>query len=421
MFHKKKDDILMRTVTWPVDVGDEQLAILKKVSDHHWQLWGEAVEERQQAFETHLAPLYAELKSAAERRDAAEIKRLKAAVNTAFKEHLPDAVDQINSLTPRRGRDSAFARMPRNWQEETLKIVDGAYKSFMALRKAGDVDARPPRRRSEWEFCEIRGRTGFKVRGDVLALSPGGFAGCEQFSFPIKSYQRAQLALAQERGRLKSFSLYRKPRDMREEGRFWLSVTFELPQPEAESFDPQNAVYVALGASYIGVVSPAGEETIALWRPDRYWKGEIDDLDERMKVQTKGSRRWRRRNAAKQKKFRKMANLQRHDRRNLPLELIEQHGIHFVVSEVVVRSKKGKLADSSKPERGGALGLNWSAQNTGSFQMFVAQLREKAREYGGSLREHRIPLDVVPNDNLLSREKKIPMARALRESFLRSL
>lgn len=420
MFHKKNDNILIRTVTWPVDVDDEQLHILRKVSDHHWQLWGEAIEERQQAFEMHLASLYAELKTATERKDATEVKRLKAAFSAGFK-YMPDVVKQINALTSRRGRDPVFARMPRNWQEETLKIVEGAYKSFMALRKAGDTDARPPRRRSEWEFCEIRGRTGFRVLGDALALSLGGFAGCEKLLFPIKSYQRAQLALAQEKGRLKSFSLYRKPRDMREDGRFWISVSFELPRPEAEPFNPQSAVYVALGASYIGVVSPAGEETIALWRPDRYWKEEIDHLDERMKAQTKGSRRWQKRNAAKQKKFRKMAGLQKHDRRNLAVELIEQHGIHFVVSEVVVRSKKGRLADGSKPERGGALGLNWSAQNTGSFQMFVAQLREKAREHGGSLREHRIPRDAVPDGDLMSREKKTPMARALRDSFLRSV
>lgn len=432
MFHKKRDDIFIRTVAWPIKVDDATVEVLRKISDHHWQLWSDAIGERQSAFDENLAPLYAQMRVAKERNDPAEVKRIKTALAEAFKRHMPDAVSQINSLTPRRARDREFARMPRNWQEETIKIVDGAYKSFMALRKAGDMDARPPQIRSEWDFCEVRGRSGFKVKGHELVLSLGGFAGHDTLTFRVNSYQRAQLAHASDKGRLKSFSLYRKPRDLREKGAFWLSVTFDLPRPQAEQFDPKKAVYIALGASHLGVVSPQGEEVVHLWRPDFYWKPEIENVFVQRGVATssdpstlipvtKGSRRWRRRNAARQKKFRKMSGLQRHDRRNIPHELMSEHGVHFVVSEVVVRSKEGKLADGSKPERGGSLGLNWSAQNTGSFQLLVAQLTEKAKECGGSVREYRLPRSSVPQGFGKAGENKIAMARALRESFLSSL
>lgn len=416
---KPKEGILYRVVKFEVHPDEAQLAVLRKVSDNLWMIWNEALEERQKLFDTYIAPLYERLKEAAAKQDAPGIAEFRKELAMAHKEHKITLFDQINALTPRRNADNAFARVPRNWQEETLDTLNAAFTSFMALRKNGDPKARIPRRRSEWDFCEIPGRFGFKViEGKEVALLCGNLSGETKFTFPIpEQYQQKQLARASV---VKKFTLYRDEPDMRKPGRFWISLAYEIPKPQEKPFVPEEAVYVSLGASSIGIVSPNGEEVIELWRSDKHWKPMADTLDERMKRGNKGSRKWRKRHVAKLKMLRIMGAQQKQDRREIvALDLLRRHGVHFVVSDLVIRSKKGKLADASKPERGGQLGLNWSAQNTGSIAYLVQWLEEKAKENGGTVRKHRLPPEQVPPGE--GHENKIPMARALRADFLRSL
>ena len=98
------------------------------------------------------------------------------------------------------------------------------------------------------------------------------------------------------------------------------------------------------------------------------------------------------------------------------MDTLMGHGKHFVLTELVVRSKEGKLADGMKKERGGSLGLNWSAQNTGSLARLVMQLEEKVKECGGSVRKHKLVLSQYPPG--IGAENKLWMARKLKESFL---
>ena len=107
-------------------------------------------------------------------------------------------------------------------------------------------------------------------------------------------------------------------------------------------------------------------------------------------------------------------NLQ--DEREVARYILERHGTHVIVSELVVRSKEGKLADSEKPGRQGRLGLNWAAQNTGSLARLVALLEEKAKEYGGSVRKHKLVLAEYPPGT--GAANKLWMVEKLKESFL---
>lgn len=461
---QKEETTLYRVVKFEIKPTLEQIALLRKISDNLWLVWDEALAERQKRFDTHVAPLYEALKAARERQDTAETSRLRELLKSAYKEAQVTLFDQINALTARRACDTGFASVPRNWQEETLDTLDGAFKSFVALRKNGDPQARPPRLRSEWYFCEIPGRSSFSIRnGTMIELAPNIF-GKGALSWPIpQEYQGIMLARA---AKVKKFTLYRDERDMREKGRWWISLAYEIPKPVVKPFVPAEAVYVALGASSIGIVSPKGEATIPLWRSDKSWMPEIKTLETRIDhpssgtnvhALTKGSRAWRRRQKARRTMFALIGTQQKQNRREIVADLLgirdariakatqDQrdnkeglarflqvedalqenlsdevfgYGVHFVVSDLVVRSKPGKLADSSKKERGGALGLNWSAQNTGSIAYLVQWLEEKAKEYGGTVRKHRLPAERVPGG--IGHENKIPMARALRDDFLRS-
>lgn len=406
-------DALYRVSKFPIYPSEEQIIALRTTSDNLWEVWNDALHARVNAFETHLTPLYKNLRQAVEMQDSIGVRRIRKEMAVAYKS-MPTLYDQINSLTEKR-RNGAFGRIPRNWQEETLDALDGAYKSFLALRKRGDYDARPPRERSERAFSEIPGRSGFKIADGHITLSAKYVPAGMELKFSIPNYQQGELARAIG---IKKFILFRTPSDMKEAGRFWVSIAYELPQPESKPFVPIAAAYVCLGASSIGIVSPQGEIVIDLWRPDKHWKPKIDEIEEPLKRCAKDSRQWRKLITAKRKMFRLMAVQQKQNHREVVARLVREYGAHFVVTDLVVRSKKGKLADAERPERSGSLGLNWSAQNTGSLAALVAQLEMKARENGGEVRRFQF---VPPQTDLRSRERKVPFARLLREQYLQSL
>src|SRR3989338_7585454 len=291
---KSKPEVLYRVAKFPIYPNESQFQILRKVSDNLWMVWNSALEERRTAYSKFVAPLYEGIKESVKNQNVAETARLRGELKAAYRE-LPTLFDQINALTPRRNQQNGFAAVPRNWQEETLDTLDGAYKSFLALRKNGDFDARPPRARSEWDFCEVPGRFGFKIQSGEFALSCGKLS-LEPLHFPIPEHQQGMLSRAIA---IKKFTLYRDERDMRKPGRFFASLAYEIAKPEEKPFVPEEAVFVSPGASSIGVISPMGEVVIPLWRADKHWKPHVDAAADRAKNCAKGSRKWRKRTAAR--------------------------------------------------------------------------------------------------------------------------
>lgn len=418
----KKVGVLYRAVQFEVLPNEAEEQVLWTISKNLVHVWNEALAERMVVYDEFLAPLYAEMKEAP---DEKEIERIKRRIRAALRDHRITLFDQIKALTPRRDADETFAAVPRNWQEETLDMLEGDFKSFFALRRNGDWDARPPGPRKEGNFCEITGRMGFKgvigLEGAKFVLSCRNISE-DSFVFLIPPYQAEKLA---HRESVKKFTLFRDERDPKKPGRFWISLVYELKKPEERPFIPEDAVYLALGASYIGVLSPNGEEVIKFWRPDKHWQPRIEKVKERMKALPRnGSLKWQKQNSAKRTMEKIKSRQQRQNHREVVAGLLGKdaaeralgHGVHFIVSEMIVRSKEGKIADRSKKERGGVLGLNWSAQNTGSIAEFTAWLRIKAAERGGTVRTHR--LSYFPKSEGTGRENKIALARALRESFL---
>ncbi len=433
---QKKEGVLMRTEKWELKLDTEQEKLLVRVSDSLREIYNWGLEQWMGAYRE-----WREQKKAGVEKP-----------NIRF----PTFFDEVNQLTAMKKVDEAAglfrARVPRNWKEETLDALHGGLSSFFSLVKKGDRDARPPKPRNELRFSAIPGRSGFSIKGvardKYLVLAPNIFKEEEELTFPIPGeYQALMLARA---SRELKFIISRDEPWLSKPGRYWISLSYEIPKPEQKPFVPEEAVYIALGASSIGVVSPRGEEVIPLWRSDKHWKPEIDTVEailkgkrrsevaaiasgkpraNRRSALTKGSKTWRRLQKSRGEMFRIMGAQQTQDRREVvAIDLIEKvagnliygHGVHFVVSELVVRSKEGKLADASKEERGGPLGLNWSAQNTGSIGYLARWLEEKAPEYGGTVRKHKLPYEALPDELPEGHENKIPMARALRDDFLKS-
>lgn len=384
----KERPVYYRAVKFEVVPSEEQLKILVRISENLRAVWNWALSARMEAYEAW--------------------KVRKAEGNGQEKEvKLPTLFDQINQLTALRESEE-FAFSPRNWQEETLDRLNGSFLSFFTLVKNGDGDARPPRERQEGSFQVIPGRSGFAVKDVRVVFAPNIF-GKDTLAFPIPEYCIRKL----EAGVVKKFTLSRDEHDLGKKGRYWVSVVYEVAQPEMSVPVRGDHVYLSLGASSIGVLAKGYNGVIDLWRPDKHWKPLIESVEARLKTVTKGSKRWKRRMNARQTMFSLMRKQQRQDHREIVAELMSL-GRHFVVTDYVVRSKKGKLADGDDATRGGPQGLNWAAQNTGSFLDLVMHLEEKVKEVGGSVVRHKLAAP-PPRGIGKGRDNKIAVARHLRK------
>ncbi len=419
---RKKEEILARTIKWELALSPEQEALIIRISDGLREYYNWALETEQSAFDAYTAAVKANPE-----------------VKPNGKKHLNE-IDLYSRFSPIRARDGDAglyrATVPANWVlESSLKACTAAYRSFFALVKNGDHDARTPRAHESGWFHTIQGGSAFSVKGDRVVLAPQIF-GADTLAFPIPAaYQLKALAHSVRNAK---FQITRSERNLQKPAGFFISVTYEIPLPEQVPFVPEEAVYIALGASSIGVVSSKGEEVIPLWRPDKHWKPRTVAIEATLgrnakapghpRALQKGSRKWQKLEAKRRKMFRIMGAQQMQNRREVvSIDLIKKvlsegvHGVHFVVTDLVVRSKEGKLADASKKGRGGHTGLNWAAQNTGTIAYLVDWLKEKVREHGGSVRKHKLPLTALPSPLPQGDERKILIARALRTDFLSSL
>jgi putative transposase len=389
----KERAVMYRAVRFEVVPTSTQLALLMQISAVLRTVWNEALVPRLEAFARWVE---------ARKEEKGSEKRIK----------IPTLFDQINLLTARREGDATFAGIPRNWQEETLDRLNGSFQSFFQLRKNNDPHARTPRERGERFFQVIPGRSGFAVTEGVVHFAPQVF-GKGVLAFPVPEYCRAKLA----DGKVKKFTLSRDEHDLRKPGRFWVSIVYEIPAPTVAPVGTGEEVYLSLGASSLGVLSKEGAHTVKLWRPDKHWKPKIEALETRLKNEkiTKGSRKWTGLMDARRRMFELERIQQRQNHREVVKELL-QYGKHFVVTDYTVRSKPGKLADRKVEERGGPQGLNWAAQNTGSFLHLLMHLEEKVKEVGGSVTRHKLT-EAPPRGIGQGHENKVAMAKFLKEDY----
>ncbi len=393
---QKDRPVLYRAVKFELHLTLEQEKLLQRISDGLREIWNWALDLRVKAYE--------------------EYKKQKTSEMQKPEVRLPTLFDQINLLTNLRGEDErkglSRARTPRNWQEETLDTLDSAFKSFFALAKKGDKDARPPWVRKEQYFCEIPGRFLAKagrqarpLKNKRLHLARNTFG--EVLDFPVPAYCQAKL----EAGKgVKKFTIFRDEPLLSKPGRYWISLVYEIDKPEPLAFESAKAVWLAVGATWLGVLSPNGEEVVKLWRPDTHWKPKIDVLEQRIKTCKKGSRVWHKRTAARREMFRLMSAQQKQDHREVVKWLLK-FGVYFVVQDLPIR---GALADASRPNRSD---LNWAVQNTGSIGELLRHLDEKAKEYGGCVIKHEPSSQPPPGRG---EQNKLPMAKRLKEDFLQS-
>lgn len=402
----EKKAVLYRAAKFPIYPTIQQEELLLEISENLRLVWNQALSERMLALASYRKQKVLRYTVIA----SAIAEALGDTPATAIK--MPTLFDQINALTQKRENEK-FGATPRNWQEETLDRLDGSFKSFFSLVKNGDVNARPPRERSQNFFQVIPGRSGFAVKNGFIEFASNIF-GKGALRFKIPKYQQELLAT----GTSKKFVIARDIADLSKESGWSISVVYEVPQPKSLPQEAEKVAYLALGASSVGIVGNGVELVLPFWRPDKHWKEKAEEIEARIKKSNlvKGSLAWKRLMAARKKIFGLMREQQRQNHREMVARLLRV-GSHFVVTDYVVRSKQGKLADGGDSDRSGSTGLNWAAQNTGSFLDFVMHLEEKVKEVGGSVRKHRL-ITSPPRGIGIGHCNKIAMAKHLRSEFL---
>lgn len=430
------NNTLYQAVSFRISPTDVQSYAIGVMSDSLRSLWNMAVLAREHAYNQHLAPLYASLAEAQKHGDKTKIAALKQALTAAKQD--PEVAQNSNSfaqqkhlLTPLRAARADMSAVPRAFQICCLDTLDASFKSYYELKKHGDAEAKRPKLKPDHWFQEIGSSnpTSFQIdtAAGCISLSCNAIASKADMTFPIPDYQRNKLVGK----RIKKVIVTRNKR-----GVYMLNVVYEFPAPDpvpdipTTVAHPGNTLFIALGTSALAVLAPPlqpgenwREELIQLPRPDMHWKPLIDAVSARMrplfrKDSETQSKRYRKLKAARAAMFDKLAGQQKLGQREMAQRLLGYGPYHIVLTELVVRSQPGKLADSSQSERRGTLGANWAAQNTGWLDNLVAQMRIKASERGTRVETFKV--DPPHPRNADFRERKLAMARLLRDRYLTS-
>lgn len=247
-----------------------------------------------------------------------------------------------------------------------LRTLNADYKSFFALWKKGDKDAKPPNYKGKEYFTTmVYNQSGFKVENGKVRLSqycdkqPLEFRIPDKFKFD-KIYQ---------------VSVYQKNKD------FYISLTYE--KQEKEYVD--NGLYQAIDLGITNIVTAVNSKgkflQIKNERPDKYWLPKEKKIQSRRDHCKKESNRWNKMDKNLNKMKRKSANQIRDFQHKLSRKIVDNTKANTIIVGDLDVKKMGKKGGKRKR------GLNRAIQNTGTLGRFVRFLTYKAKVVGKRTKE----------------------------------
>jgi putative transposase len=251
----------------------------------------------------------------------------------------------------------------------TLKILDANYKSFFALNKKGDKNAKPPKfRGSKYFTTMLFNQSGYSVKNGFIALSHKHPSGTElKFRIP------KNLTL----GHVYQISIYKRGKE------YYLSIIHEN-KPEKEYKD--NGIYQAfdLGVAKHTAVNSKGKFTeFTNQRPDRYWASPIKSIQSRKDHCRRGSRRWNYYNKVLNSLQAKSSNQMKDIQHKLSRQIIENTKANtIIVGDLSVKEMSKKENIPAGMTVKGTRSLHRVMQNTGSISRFIGFLTYKAELAG---------------------------------------
>lgn len=254
--------------------------------------------------------------------------------------------------------------------QTTLKKLDSNYKSFFALWKKGDKDARPPRFRGKKRFTTLcYNQSGFRLQGSSITFS---------HYHPSKTALEFELPphLIPE-GKIKQVEIFL------DNNQWFVSLSYEIEVPEYSD----NKLYQAfdLGINQTVGVNLFGKSVqFTNKRADLYWKKKIEEVQSKRDLCKKYSNKWHWYN----EKRKKMIGKRSHQLKDFQHWLSKQIVFNTKANTIVVGKLKVKKMAQKKKGTGNAKKnkanktLNHSVQNTGYMSRFVEFLTYKAEKIG---------------------------------------
>ncbi|MFW9988593.1 MAG: RNA-guided endonuclease InsQ/TnpB family protein [Candidatus Odinarchaeota archaeon] len=251
-----------------------------------------------------------------------------------------------------------------------LKKLDSNYKSFYALCKKGDKDARPPRFRGKKHFTTLcYNQSGFKLQENKLTFShkyPSKTV--LEFTFPSHLIPE---------GRVKQVEIFFVNKN------WFVSFSYEVEVPKYSD----NQFYQAfdLGINQIVGINLFGKSVqFTNKRADLYWKKKIEEVQSKRDHCKKYSNKWHWYN----EKWKKMIRKRSYQLRDFQHWLSKQIVSNTKANTIVVGKLQIKKMAQKKKRTGNAKKnkinktLNHSVQNTGYMSRFVEFLTYKAEKIG---------------------------------------
>ncbi|MCK4545050.1 transposase, partial [candidate division WOR-3 bacterium] len=271
-----------------------------------------------------------------------------------------DYIKQQNDLLKIKEEYPEYKMVYSKVLQYTLRMLDGDFKSFFALKKKGDKDAKPPRYKGKNYFTTLcYNHSGFKVENSIVKLShkhPSGveliFSIPEKFTFS-KIYQ---------------IVVYRK------DNSYYLSIIYEQPEITYED----NGLYQSfdLGILKQTAVNMNGKFIeFPNQRPDKYWEKPLADLQSRQDHCKKYSRKWHKLNKLHAKCKRKSANQIKDSQHKLSHKIVNNTKANTII---VGELSPKKMCQINKHQKD----LHRSLQNTGSISRLTGFLTYKAKLVG---------------------------------------
>lgn len=272
----------------------------------------------------------------------------------------------------------------------TLRILNADFKSFYALHKKGDKEARPPKFKGKQFFTTmVHNQSGFKTGKGFIALS---------HYYPSKTKLRFAVPEKFSFDNITQISIYKKDKN------YYLSITYE--QPEKEYKD--NGLYQAfdLGVTKQTAVNLQGKfKEFANERPDKYWAKPIKGLQSKRDHCRKQSRKWHRIDTVHNKCKRKSANQLKDFQHKLSRKIVD----NTKANTIIVGDLSVKDMCQINPYQ---KGLHASLHNTGSIGRLVGFLTYKLKLVGKRIveiseRDTTITCCVCGNKQDMPLEKRV--------------
>lgn len=268
-------------------------------------------------------------------------------------------IDQQNDLPKIKAKFPEYKYVYSKVLQHTLRTLDADYKSFFALNKKGDKNARLPKFKGKKFFTTmVYNQSGFKAGKGFIELShkhPIGtklwFRIPEQFIF-TKVYQITIFKYKEE---------------------YFLSIVYEKVEPKF--IDNQQYQAFDLGLMKQTAVNLSGKFVeFANARPDKYWQKPKEQLQSRIDHCKKYSRKWHTLKASFNHCSTKSANQLKDAQHKLSRKIVDNtHANTIIVGDLNTKEMAGK----SKSK-----GMSRSLQNTGSIGRLVGFLTYKAKLIG---------------------------------------